>query len=212
MKCHVCGEPAVGQCQTCWKFYCDGHGNVFCQDCADLQAAARGPTQWMNVTAQTDEPDEDEKGEPLLSPMLVVMPELSNEELRRVVPVVQSQTRGDCRITIISIEVYDSGFAMESELRYVGRSSGLQGFARLMAHPEVSWSATDGKGRKYLGRPSAGHGDFGFWRGRTVFGPGLPPDANLLILSVEEVLWAAHNPGQRSRVQTGPWRFEVPLA
>jgi hypothetical protein len=38
MVCHVCGQPAVGQCKSCAKFYCNAHGDVICERCA-----ANGP-------------------------------------------------------------------------------------------------------------------------------------------------------------------------
>jgi hypothetical protein len=41
MICHVCHQPATGQCQRCSKFYCPVHGNVTCQPC---HMAAYNPT------------------------------------------------------------------------------------------------------------------------------------------------------------------------
>jgi hypothetical protein len=33
MVCHECGQPAVGQCQWCSKFYCSAHGDKVCVTC-----------------------------------------------------------------------------------------------------------------------------------------------------------------------------------
>lgn len=41
MVCHVCGQPAVGQCKTCAKFYCNAHGDVICERCAAVGAPIR---------------------------------------------------------------------------------------------------------------------------------------------------------------------------
>jgi hypothetical protein len=34
MICYICGQPAVGQCQSCRRFYCKEHGDLRCQNCA----------------------------------------------------------------------------------------------------------------------------------------------------------------------------------
>jgi hypothetical protein len=33
MLCHVCGEPAIGQCRDCHQFHCGRHGRVHCVQC-----------------------------------------------------------------------------------------------------------------------------------------------------------------------------------
>ena len=208
MKCHVCGEPAVGQCQSCWKFYCAEHGDLSCQQCADVQTAAQVPS----LTGDTDEPDNQERGEGPVR--LEVIPGVrigDEEELRRVIPVVQSQTRRGSRVTVVSIEVYDIGFAVIHEWRRVRGSLKPLKSDHWMSLPVVSWSATDDKGREYRMGSSRSGGDAHFLRQRTDFGPSLPPDAKLLMLSVEEMFWSETHPGQRSRVEQGPWRFEIPL-
>ncbi len=208
MKCHVCGEPSVGQCQSCWKFYCARHGDISCQKCADVQAAAQEPS----LTGDSDEPDNQESGEGPVR--LEVIPGLQigdEEELRRVIPVVQSQTQRGSRVTVVSIEVYDIGFAVIHEWRRVRGSLKPHESDHWMSLPVVSWSATDDKGREYRMGFSRSGGDAHFLRQRTDFGPSLPPDAKLLMLSVEEMFWSERRPGQHPRVERGPWRFEVPL-
>ncbi len=202
MKCHVCGEPSVGQCQSCWKFYCAEHGDVFCQECSKAESAGR-----------PDEPDKQEGGEGPVR--LEVIPGLQigdEEELRRVIPVVQSQTQRGSRVTVVSIEAYDIGFAVIHEWRRVKGWQKPQESDFWLSLPVVSWSTTDDKGREYRMGSSRSGGDAHFLRQRTEFGPSLPPDAKRLILSVEEMFWSARRPGQRPRVERGPWRFEVPLA
>jgi hypothetical protein len=43
MLCHVCGEPAIGQCRLCHQFYCAEHGRLFCVHCRDLQRISAQP-------------------------------------------------------------------------------------------------------------------------------------------------------------------------
>jgi hypothetical protein len=38
MICHVCHQPASGQCKSCLRFYCPQHGDLTCVDCAGVRA------------------------------------------------------------------------------------------------------------------------------------------------------------------------------
>jgi hypothetical protein len=38
MICYECGQPAIGQCKKCGKFYCRDHGDVICQAYAEKPA------------------------------------------------------------------------------------------------------------------------------------------------------------------------------
>jgi hypothetical protein len=33
MLCHICGEPAIGQCRDCHEFHCGRHGRLYCVKC-----------------------------------------------------------------------------------------------------------------------------------------------------------------------------------
>ncbi len=33
MHCHLCEKDAIGVCRYCYKFYCNEHGDTFCQTC-----------------------------------------------------------------------------------------------------------------------------------------------------------------------------------
>ena len=35
MNCYQCGQPPVGACVACGKFYCDEHGHRFCLACLE---------------------------------------------------------------------------------------------------------------------------------------------------------------------------------
>lgn len=38
MICHICHEPASGQCKSCLRFYCPRHGDLTCVECAHVTA------------------------------------------------------------------------------------------------------------------------------------------------------------------------------
>jgi hypothetical protein len=45
MICHVCHDPAIGQCKKCSKFYCPQHGDVECVKCREaLQTTPAAPS------------------------------------------------------------------------------------------------------------------------------------------------------------------------
>jgi len=44
MICHVCHNPASGQCQVCARFYCPTHGYLVCTVCKENPEAAQ-PSQ-----------------------------------------------------------------------------------------------------------------------------------------------------------------------
>jgi hypothetical protein len=43
MICHVCGQPAVGQCVSCLRFYCPLHGDRTCSACTGQEAIRADP-------------------------------------------------------------------------------------------------------------------------------------------------------------------------
>jgi hypothetical protein len=52
MLCHVCGEPAIGQCRLCHQFHCAKHGRLFCVHCRDQELVAAGPAAHAEATAE----------------------------------------------------------------------------------------------------------------------------------------------------------------
>jgi hypothetical protein len=45
MICHVCEQPASGQCQACGKFYCPQHGDMRCIRCVKMKFQGREETE-----------------------------------------------------------------------------------------------------------------------------------------------------------------------
>ena len=43
MLCHICGDPAIGQCRICHQFHCVRHGRLFCVHCREQDLPAEGP-------------------------------------------------------------------------------------------------------------------------------------------------------------------------
>ncbi|MCC6418570.1 MAG: hypothetical protein IT429_10070 [Gemmataceae bacterium] len=54
MLCHICREPAIGQCQNCNLFYCAEHGRVYCVSCDDRAVARRPPARPPAVVSRSE--------------------------------------------------------------------------------------------------------------------------------------------------------------
>jgi hypothetical protein len=61
MLCHVCGEPAIGQCRNCHQFHCGRHGRQYCVLCREQEALAAPPVPAPPVPARPA-PAEDRGG------------------------------------------------------------------------------------------------------------------------------------------------------
>jgi len=223
MRCHICDKPSIGQCKSCWKFYCKDHGDVFCQKCSEGEAAEWHPAHgrwWVGneltastpviMEAQAIGPDESAEQ---IRKALDEFPALKfkGEELLRVVPVVQEQTMGKTRLTIISLELYSDGFTMQYEVARIDAPADPRLAMMEPSYPEVHWEASDDTGAKYVGMNLDGGSTERGWRTREVFAPCVSVGASRLTLVSGEILWMAFGPGMRSRVEPGPWRFEIPL-
>ena len=215
MKCHICGKPSTGQCQSCWRFYCGDHGDIVCEACQ----VQRGPFQSL-VSGGTTVPlrlqaipaEDAERMQKEMEEQMAQMPALKfkGEVLQRVIPVVQSLTHGATQVTLTSIEVYNDGFTLGYEIRRTDVDPDDPGSLMLPLDPEMHWRASDDTGQQFLGMNFGGGSTRRGWRTREVFAPSFSPAARLLTLEAEEVLWMAHG-GMRSQAQPGPWRFEIPL-
>src|SRR5688572_6679354 len=42
MQCYRCEEPAIEECRRCGHVYCDDHGDLLCNQCADPNTAVAG--------------------------------------------------------------------------------------------------------------------------------------------------------------------------
>ncbi len=43
MHCHLCAQGAVGMCRQCYKFYCEQHGEGFCDSCQQKGWSLQAP-------------------------------------------------------------------------------------------------------------------------------------------------------------------------
>jgi hypothetical protein len=53
MLCHVCGEPAIGQCRICHQFHCGRHGRQFCVVCREQEDLAAPPAPVQPAPAES---------------------------------------------------------------------------------------------------------------------------------------------------------------
>ncbi len=52
MLCHVCGEPAIGQCRLCHQYHCAEHGRLFCVQCREQELVAAAPAAHAEPAAE----------------------------------------------------------------------------------------------------------------------------------------------------------------
>jgi len=132
--------------------------------------------------------------------------------LLRVVPAVQTQTIGDTQVGLVSLELYDDAFVAHVRLKdLVEREPTSNPFLAMRGMPQIMFEASDDTGQTYSSHQGGGGGSDSEWKLETIFSPGIPHGASVINLTATEVQWLAVAPGQRSRVEPGPWRFEIPL-
>ena len=212
MNCHICKEPSVGQCQSCWKFYCSDHGDVLCQVCKEKAPgwaglAGFGGGGFIDVLGgrQLDEPPPD------MEAMMKASGIPMKRVLLRVVPVVQTQTLGESQLAVVSLELYDDAFVAHVRVKSLQEQQPGNRFFRMPAWPQINFEASDDTGEQYVASPGGGGGSDTDYRFEVNFTPAIGSEARAITLIAPEVQWMAQGPGQRSRIEPGPWRFEIPL-
>jgi hypothetical protein len=207
MNCYVCGQPAIGQCQSCWKFYCHPHGEVLCEGCQALRC--RQAAEAMDrAAARAGKGDDGERQVTLV----VETHHVEAKELERIVPMMQAQIHGATEIELISLECYDDGFILNYRTRIVEEALS-EGVVLVSPFPLLAFDVEDDHGRSYnhaSGMGAGGHSG-GYYRGLASFTPRLPADASHLSIHVPSVRWDAIMPSHKSRSDLGPWEFEVEL-
>jgi hypothetical protein len=205
MNCHICGQPSIGQCQSCWKFYCAEHGDLICAACND-DSEIKEPESVL--TGRTN--SEIERHQGVIS---VVVPTAELRVLRRVVAVGKSQTRASTNLTIASVELYDDGSRLVYSIRRprFEESRSMLERSLMYGFPRTSWEVVDDQGREYKVVRSGGGGGGAEWRFEGILEPAISDDATRLVLTCSEIQFEASGVGIRSRTQPGPWRFEIPL-
>jgi hypothetical protein len=131
--------------------------------------------------------------------------------LLRVVPVVQTHTVGESQLTVVSLELYDDAFTAHVRIKSLEEPQPGNRFFRMPAWPQINFEASDDTGRQYVASLGAGGGGDTDYRFEVNFTPAIPSEAQILTLTAPEVQWMAHGPGQKSKIEPGPWGFEIPL-
>jgi Family of unknown function (DUF5643) len=150
---------------------------------------------------------------------------LGRDHLERVIPIAQTSVLEDSQVTLISLEAYNGGFALNYRIRsleekeaqkeafrYFGTGQQLpQREGPSIGFPEANWKATDDLGNEYQSLPEGSGGSPADYHGTTAFVPKLSEGATQLIISSDEIRWVPVNRRQKSLYVSGPWRFEIPL-
>lgn len=223
MNCYICTKPATGQCQTCSKSYCSGHGDRVCQPCQERRHTTS--------TAGEADPSGDIAIGQDRSPQSprVSYPNIKGQPLQRVIGVSQTARHGETEVTLVELEFlefYEDGFVPEDGFvanftLKSGWGSGSRSQAALplpgiIRIPTFYVKAVDNLGNVYESWRASRRGSRGQWRQVHHFAPALASSARLLHVSIDEIQWMARGPGVRSVgvrpvIEPGPWEFDVPL-
>jgi hypothetical protein len=142
--------------------------------------------------------------------------------LEGVIPVVQTQTRGEWAVTLVSLERWDRGFVANVDIHHdtdsLPPSPASPGDAPERLHPHLVLEAADDRGGRYQGWFGGDFGGSHHGRSRRrfvrVFTPPLDPAATGLRLAAHLQL-QRQDPVQRRMVVVrsvpGPWTFTVSL-
>ena len=217
MHCHICNEPAIGQCQSCWKFYCASHGDMTCEKCAQRPAGDGAVFSWTRPVRQgagfgVTTLQAPQGGEPRVRPEL---PPgfFRGEVLRGVLAVAEMRHTGAADLTLVSLESYEDGFSVFWRLRSTTpHPEPASPFA--VAHPRLVFAPVhDDSGAKYEGGIGGGGGGSAeLWRGEARFTPAIADAAQRLDVRIEEIQWGSSAANVRSRAEVGPWTFEISLS
>lgn len=144
---------------------------------------------------------------------------LQMSDLLRVIPIAQTQQRGEVLITLLALEVYANGCVMTSLLRI---APGTVGIHERFGYPSFKLVLQDDRGTSYASTPqgASGYNASDFWQGRAEcsFLPTLDPLARELAIEIPELVWqraawseeglTGHIPGETT---PGPWIFRVAI-
>jgi hypothetical protein len=222
MNCHICTQPAKGQCQACGKFYCADRGDTVCQLCQE----GRNSTSTAGCADSTGEVVIGQHNLPRSS--RTRYPDIKSQPLQRVIAVAQTVEHGETEVTLVDLEClefYEDGFFAEdgfvANFRLKGSGPGapvqaalpVRGIIRI---PIFYAKATDNQGNVYESWPASRGGIRDRWRQVHHFAPALATSARVLQLSIEEIQWMARAPGVRLPgvrpvIESGPWEFDVSL-
>jgi hypothetical protein len=153
MICYICHQPSVGQCQACWKFYCESHGDVACQPCQQQLDAAHQPGRGTGrISVRQDVRRQS------ASPGSAPPPSPEEQPLQRVIGVTQTAGQGETEVTLVSLELYAAGFIANFRLRGKPPNQPITGPFDGIFRPNYYPEASDDLGNVYYGSPRGGGG------------------------------------------------------
>lgn len=194
MICHICAQPAIGQCKTCLKFYCAAHGDQLCQQCkAKLPMGHFSPTFAQTVLTSSSIGS----GNPAASHSA----KLTEGVPERVLGVGKTIQADGFQIVLLSVELYRDGFV--ANFRLIGERP------MFPMIPGLSIEATDSIGNQYDGQAGSGTGTGQMWQTAFPFGPAVPSNAKGLRLTVREITVRGPGIEYLAPLVKGPWVFDV---
>lgn len=137
------------------------------------------------------------------------------QELVRVIPIAQKQTRDETTVELLSLESYTDGFILQARL-WAANPPPMT--VAQHSHPHIrSVLATDERGTRYRGLPKGATGNQWGWRFTFGFVPALTPSTRELRLTLPELRWwrvkqsAPEATKPDMEIQAGPWEFTIAL-
>ncbi|MPZ49707.1 MAG: hypothetical protein GEU75_10520 [Dehalococcoidia bacterium] len=132
--------------------------------------------------------------------------------LQGVVAIGETRQADGAEVSMLSLERYDDGFILHYRLLTDEPAPRPPvGPPHMPLVPTLLLNVKDDLGNEYRGGPGGWGGSDRQWRGEARLTPPLAEEASRLEVRVEEIQWLSHSPSQRSRVQPGPWVFDVRL-
>ncbi len=196
MHCFICNQPAIGQCQICWRFYCLQHGNRQCVECAGSVSRADAPR-----------PDVTDTGP--VSIAVHPLGTIRSSQLQRVIALGERQEYQGLILSLISVEVYNDGFASNFRLTFTNSTDARQAPG---AAPVLMANARDALGTGYYAPSVLAMGPHGDWHASIRFEPALREKSDQLAVSVVKIEWLPQLPSSDIVKWFGPWTFQVPLS
>ena len=127
---------------------------------------------------------------------------------------VQLGDTDETEFTLVSLELFESGFIANFRLRGWGPGTDHQADPNQQRNrrvPEFYAEVVDDHGNKYQGNPGGSEGGRAHHRNNHRFTPELTTADGQLHFTIEEILWTSHRAGVRQMIETGPWKFDVSL-
>jgi hypothetical protein len=197
MHCFMCSQPAIGQCPVCWRFYCSQHGNRRCIECAHAAPELRSiPFQTTDET-------------PIIVSEARSLEPVRSSALRRVIAVGAQQKCRGLILSLIAIEVYDDGFAVDFRLALADPSKSAEQLPGVV--PILAASAAGSDQAVYFASPISAMGPPGNWYTSLRFAPPLRDTSSPLVMTVIKIDWLPLPPSSRMIEWPGPWTFDVTL-